>query len=598
MTPQIIVLNAGGQYCHLIARRVRGLGVSAEIRDLETAAEELRGAKGIVISGGPSSVYEEDSPTADPGIFDVGIPLLGICYGHQLMAQSLGGNVSRGTLREYGVAELRVQSAADLFAGLKDVEKVWMSHADTVVEPPGGFEVIGATDECPIAAMANAEKRFYGVQFHPEVVHTHCGGRILENFISSICHCDIDWDPSAAVDRVIQEIRRKARDRHVFFLLSGGVDSTVAFKLCVMALGHERTLGLYIDTGFMRKHETARMRTMFVHLGLENARIADESKRFFDALAGVYDPEEKRIRIGELFYQLQDERLEELRKAGAQWMLGQGTIYPDTVETGRSRKAAKIKTHHNRVDLMQRLLEENNLLEPLAEFYKDEVREIAVRLALPEEIIWRHPFPGPGLAIRCLCALQWQPIEEDEALTGLVSKRGMWAKLAGLRTVGVQGDSRTYTKLALIGGEATPSTLEEVSTEITNALASVNRVAYVVAPNLDRRAPWRIRPGFLTHDRIALLREADGIVHEFLQRYPDIGRHIWQCPVILAPITHGEGESIALRPVSSRDGMTAEFTKIPIELLREVSQELLQVKGIDCVLYDVTNKPPGTIEWE
>jgi GMP synthase (glutamine-hydrolysing) len=598
MTPQIIVLNAGGQYCHLIARRIRGLGVSAEIRDLETPVDEVGGAKGIIISGGPSSVYEEDSPKPDPKIFELGIPVLGICYGHQLIAQYLGAKVNRGRVREYGVAELRVRRAKGIFAGVDNIEKVWMSHADTVIEPPPGFEVIGETDDCAVAAVANPQKRLYGVQFHPEVAHTNCGGRILKNFISTECHCELDWDPSAAVDRVIQEIRTKVLDKNVFFLISGGVDSTVAFKLCVNALGKEKVIGLYVDTGFMRKNESKDMEGIFRRLGLDNIRFVDEIQKFYDALERVYDPEEKRVKIGELFYRIQEDMLRDLRNAGAEWILGQGTIYPDTIETGHSRKAAKIKTHHNRVDLMKNLLDAHNLLEPLSEFYKDEVREVGSKLGLPDEIIWKHPFPGPGLAIRCLCSPSWREVNEDESLTAVVSQYGMRAKRAGLRTVGVQGDSRTYANLALVGGEAALSTLEEVSTQITNAVDSINRVAYIVAPRVDNRDSWHIQPGFLTQERVDLLREADSIVQQFMRSHPAISRSIWQFPVILAPITRGRGESVVLRPVSSKDGMTAEFTKIPLELLQALSRELLQRQGVDCVLYDITNKPPGTIEWE
>jgi GMP synthase (glutamine-hydrolysing) A subunit len=392
--PQIIVLDAGGQYCHLEARRVRDLGVYAEVRASETPAAEIAFARGIIISGGPASVYDPESPTVDPAIFAQDQAVLGICYGQQLMAHVLGGHVRPGEKGEYGLATLDLEEAADpLFAGLSGRQQIWMSHRDVVETVPEGFQVVGRTDTCAVAAIAAPGRRLYGLQFHPEVAHTARGMDYLANFVFRVCGCEKDWDPRNRIPLVEQEIRECARGRSVFFFVSGGVDSTVAFTLCTRALGEERVRGVYVDTGLMREGETDFVSRM------PGVTVEHSESDFLTALAGVTDPEQKRHIIGEEFVRVQERIIASRRLADEHWILGQGTIYPDTIESGGTSKAAVIKTHHNRVAGIQKLIECGRIVEPLKSFYKDEVREIGRELGLPGELLDRHPFPVLG--VRC-----------------------------------------------------------------------------------------------------------------------------------------------------------------------------------------------------
>ncbi len=579
--PQVIVLDTGGQYCHLITRKVRELGIYAEIRAAETPAAELAGVRAIIISGGPSSVYEDGAPQVDPAIFSLGAAVLGLCYGHQQIAWHLGGTVQRGQKGEYGLAHLEPCAAGPLFAGAAGRQQIWMSHRDTVTAMPAGFTLLGSTETCAIAAMGDAARRIYGVQFHPEVVHTHNGKRILSNFLFAIAGCLTDWDPRRQAERIEDEIRAVVGSRNVFFFVSGGVDSTVAFTLCLRALGADRVRALYVDTGLMREGETAFVSRVFGALGQGVFKVEDASDRFLSALDGVRDPERKRHIIGEMFVEVQERILASEHYLDGDWILGQGTIYPDTIESGGTAKADLIKTHHNRVSGIQKLIAENRLVEPLRLLYKDEVREVGGELGLPKELLERHPFPGPGLAIRCLC--------EDESK--LPEKRAEgW--LAPLHSVGVQGDSRSYRPVLLI---------EEFShdraTELINRVSEINRVAAVVASAAPVDA-LRTRRAYLTPDRLKRLRRADAIVRE-MSRDSGFDAKVWQFPVILVPLgTEERPDSIVLRPIDSVDGMTAQSVPMPEGLLKVMSQALLCEPGICAVLYDLTHKPPGTIEWE
>jgi GMP synthase (glutamine-hydrolysing) len=436
---QIVVLNAGGQYCHLIARRIRELGVHAVVADINRPAADLLEARGIIISGGPASVTEPSSPSVDPGIYELGVPILGICYGHQLMAKDLDGWVSRGTIKEYGHSSLHT-SDSPLFRGLprRDLT-VWMSHGDTVVAVPPAFEVIGETSDCQIAAMQHPARRLFGLQFHPEVVHTEFGTEIYRNFVFDVCGCTADWDPRARVEQVMDDIRARAAGRKVFFLISGGVDSTVAFYCCYRALGPGRVLGLYVDTGFMREGDAEAVEHLVREAGAEAIHVADRSADFFGRLAGVTNPEHKRTIIGDTFLAVQEDEFARLGLREEEWLLGQGTIYPDTIESGGARHSAKIKTHHNRVERIQVLIEQGKVIEPLVEFYKDEVRVLGEQLGLPHEVVWRHPFPGPGLAVRCLGGESEAAVEPP----GLPLPAGVSGWVVPVRTVGVQGDERS-----------------------------------------------------------------------------------------------------------------------------------------------------------
>jgi GMP synthase (glutamine-hydrolysing) len=583
--PQITVLDAGGQYCHLIARKVRESGVYAEVRPSNTAAEELKGRRGLIISGGPSSVYEPGSPSVDRGIFDLGVPVLGICYGHQLMAHLLGGLVERGEKGEYGLAILEHREQDALLAGLPERHQVWMSHRDTVAAMPPGFRLLASTATCRVAAMGDPARRFYGVQFHPEVVHTLFGRQILENFLFAICGCRKDWNPRGRVAELEAAIRRAAGERNVFFFVSGGVDSAVAFTLCLRALGPQRVRGFYVDTGLMREGETQFVQELFERLAPGSVEIVEAAPRFLGSLSAVCDPERKRQIIGDEFVRIQQEILEGGHFLEGDWILGQGTIYPDTIESGGSGQAAVIKTHHNRAPGVQRLLEAGSVIEPLSSFYKDEVREIGRELGLPEELLERHPFPGPGLAIRCLCA-------ETEGMLEQHSEG--W--IAPLRSVGVQGDSRSYRAVLILDEQPGPE-IQATAAELVNRLARINRVVARVAG----RAPLgelRVRPAALSPERLGRLRRADAVVRE-LSRRSGFDRQVWQFPVILIPLGEAEHpDSVVLRPVDSVDGMTARAVLMDRALLEEMAAALLEIEGISSVFYDLTHKPPGTIEWE
>ena len=575
-TPQIVILDAGGQYCHLEARKVRDLGVYAAVYPSNTPAGEIAFAKGIIISGGPASVYDPDSPKVDPAIFAHGQPVLGICYGQQLMAHLLGGEVTRGEKGEYGLATLELDDTTDpLFSGLSGHQQIWMSHRDVVGAVPEGFSAVGRTDTCAVAAIAAPQRKLYGLQFHPEVVHTVRGMEFLSNFVFRVCECVKDWDPRHRVPAIEQEIRDLVGPRSVFFFVSGGVDSTVAFTLCIRALGPDRVKGVYVDTGLMREGETDVVRQ------LPGLTIEHAQEQFLGALAGVTDPEQKRHIIGEEFVRVQDRVIESRRLLEESWILGQGTIYPDTIESGGTTNAAVIKTHHNRVAGIRKLMESGRIVEPLKSFYKDEVREIGRELALPAQLLDRHPFPGPGLAIRCLCSAVDAPL--------LTTPEGA---IIPVNSVGVQGDSRSYAPVLAI------DSLDHArATALINRLMDVNRVVAGVELKVPLSG-MQVRACSLTPARIARLRCADAIVRRVCQE-SDYDRRVWQFPVILIPLGTAESpDSIVLRPVESVDGMTAQSVLMPDDLLGRLCSEILQVEGIAGVFYDLTHKPPGTIEWE
>jgi len=562
---------------------VRDLGVYAEVAPSETPASELAGRKGVIISGGPSSVYEPGSPSIDASLLHSGTPVLGICYGQQLMAHALGGHVEKGERGEYGFAQLDLLRESPLFRGLHGPQQVWMSHRDLVAKPPQGFEVLARTGTCAIAAIASPEARLYAVQFHPEVAHTPGGRQVLSNFLFDICGCRRDWSPTGQIQQIEEQIRAAARARSVFFFVSGGVDSTVAYTLCLRALGPDRVHGTYVDTGLMREGETEFVRSNFARLGARGFQVEDASARFLAALEGALDPERKRHAIGEEFVRVQQRILESEKFLNGQWVLGQGTIYPDTIESGGSAKADLIKTHHNRVAGIQRLIEQGRILEPLASFYKDEVRAIGRELGLPSELLERHPFPGPGLAIRCLCGGSRGPAEKAH-----------FGWVLPVRTVGVQGDSRTYR--AVLAIDEFPAGAEEPA-RLVNQSEGVNRVVVAVR-TAGRIAEMRAIPSTITRERLTRLRRADAIVRR-MSHESGFDREVWQFPVVLIPFGDADRpDSVVLRPIDSVDGMTASAVRMPPDLLDEMACELSAVEGVAGVFYDLTNKPPATIEWE
>ena len=592
---QIVVLNAGGQYCHLIARRIRELGVHAVVADINRPASDFQGVRGIIISGGPASVTEPTAPRVDPAIYDLGRPMLGICYGHQLLARDLDGRVSPGVTKEYGHTSLHHGPSA-LFRGLPARSiTVWMSHGDTVVEVPPGFENIGETDDCKVAAMQHRGRRLFGLQFHPEVVHTEFGTDIYRNFVFDICGCTADWDPRAQVEQVMDAIQAQAAGRKVFFLISGGVDSTVAFYCCYRALGPGRVLGLYVDTGFMREGDAEAVEHLVREAGGEAIHVVDRSADFFERLAGVTNPERKRTIIGDTFLTVQADEFARLGLRDEEWLLGQGTIYPDTIESGGARHSAKIKTHHNRVERIQALIEQGRVIEPLVDFYKDEVRVLGEQLGLPHEVVWRHPFPGPGLAVRCLCG------DAEAAVEGadMPLPSGIAGWIVPVRTVGVQGDERSYSRLLAVEGFADVEAAGAFARRVTNEHRTINRVALVAYRRGGQGlAGLAIHAGALNRERISVLRAADDSVTRIVRKH-GLYDAIWQFPVAMIPLGGAPGrETIVLRPVNSRDGMTADFARVPAPVVDEITAALASLPSVDAVLYDVTNKPPATIELE
>ncbi len=599
----IVILDFGGQYAHLIANRIRRLRVHAEIRSPATAVADLQDADGLILSGGPASVYDPEAPAYNPEILAMGKPMLGLCYGHQLLCHRLGGQVERGATHEFGAAYLQVHKAEGVLAGLDGRERVWMSHRDHVVALPPGFATLGATENCPVAAMGDAERKIYGLQFHPEVTHTVRGLEILDNF-AALCGAQRNWTMERYTEEAIERIQEQAQGRNVFLFVSGGVDSSVAFLLLNRALGAERVLGLHIDNGFMREGETALVERLMKEAGLHNLEVVDASAEFLAATAGIANPEEKRRRIGEEFIRVRDRALAALALEPDEWLLGQGTLYTDTIESGGTENAAVIKTHHNRVGVIDQLLAEGKVIEPLDQLYKDEARNLGETLGLPHHLVWRHPFPGPGLAVRALCsdgpdaegADAGLAVEQVAAAQQVAAAFGLVLDVLPLRSVGVQGDARTYAHPAVVTGPREWKTLEALSTELTNNFPSINRAIYLLGPT--PRPPQNIKAGYLTRDRLELLRRADAISMEALARH-GLMEEVTQMPTVLLPLSSdGVQESVVLRPIATSDFMTARFCRLPSAFLDDVCQRLLALAGIEAVFYDITHKPPGTVEWE
>ncbi|HEX4228114.1 MAG TPA: glutamine-hydrolyzing GMP synthase [Bryobacteraceae bacterium] len=585
LAPQITVLDTGGQYTHLIARKVRELGVYADVQPSEIPADELASRKGIIISGGPASVLEPGSPDIDPSVLTSGIPVLGICYGHQLVARHLGGSVEKGARGEYGLAYLKLTAPDDIWAGVED-SQIWMSHFDHVAVAAPGFRVIARTETSDVAAMSASDRKIYGLQFHPEVAHTQYGQRILNNFVFGICGAVRDWDVSQRVPAIEEHIRQAAGDRNVFFFVSGGVDSTVAYTLCLRALGPDRVFGIYVDTGLMRQGETEFVRGIFEQLGAKSFLVDSAEEEFLEALAGLQDPEQKRHAIGEQFVKVQQRILATEHFLDGHWILGQGTIYPDTIESAGTAKADLIKTHHNRVAGIQALIDSGRIVEPLTAFYKDEVREIGREIGVPEKFLSRHPFPGPGLAIRCLCS---------DADAPLIPDPDGW--VIPVRSVGVQGDARSYRNVLALDAEPETSDLITTAPRLTNSRADVNRVIASCGSKASIGA-LSVCSATVTKQRLNVLREADAIVRRFCLETGFESR-VWQFPVVLLPVgTLDSRESIVLRPIYSVDGMTADVVLMDTADLRRLTAELLTLPSLAAVFYDLTNKPPGTIEWE
>lgn len=596
----IAVLDFGGQYAHLIANRVRRLGVYTEIYSPETPWSTLKGVKGIIFSGGPSSVYAKDAPAFNSEILQkADVPILGICYGHQLIAHELGGKVEPGVVKEYGISSLAVKETENpLLQDMPMESPMWMSHGDHVAKLPTGFRNIAETSDCPAAAVCAADRPIYGIQFHPEVTHSQFGSQLLLNF-TKICNCAESWSMKSYLPLISARIREQVGDRNVFLLVSGGVDSTVAFVLLNKVLGNDRVLGLHIDNGMMRLNESSKVHDFLHSEGMDNLMVVDASDDFLDPIATEASPEAKRKSIGATFLRVKDRELARLNLDPEQWMTAQGTIYPDTIESGGTKNADLIKTHHNRVAEVMDLMERGLLLEPLAELYKDEVRLLGEELGIPHHLVWRHPFPGPGLGVRLLCSDGSFEgpgmISEVEGLEDYLEHNGLRACLLPIRSVGVQGDARTYAQpLVLSNPDLDWEDNERHATAIVNRFRVVNRVVWQVGA-VDRVAPQLVSQ-FCVKDRLDLLRTFDAICTEFLLANK-LYESIWQMPVVLLPLEVQGKAVVVMRPVNSSEAMTANFATIPQPLLQQLWEQL-KASGAGALYYDVTHKPPGTIEWE
>jgi GMP synthase (glutamine-hydrolysing) len=509
----VLVLDFGGQYCHLIGRRVREHQVYSEIvphnitpKEIEALHERFN-VKGLIISGGPLSVYERNAPKFDQRILDLDLPVLGLCYGHQLIAHICGGNVKPSKKKEFGVTHASIDKSVGVLSGLREREKVWMSHSDTVFSLPQEFEVLAHTENSPVAAFKHKEKAIYGLQWHPEVVHTENGAKMLKNFIFVVCRCEANWRMENFIEKAVKEIRQDIGDGKAIIALSGGIDSSVATALAAKAIGKNLT-AVFVDHGFMREKEPEFVKNTFEKPEI-NFISVEARKRFFEKLRGVADPERKRQIVGEEFIRVFEKVAGDV---GAKYFI-QGTIYPDRIESGIRKFSEKIKTHHNVAGLPTKI-EFRAIVEPLRDLYKDEVRKVAERLELPKEIVLRQPFPGPGLAARVI--------------------------------------------------------------------------------------------GEVTEGKVRIVRNADKIVTEEIERN-GLEEGLWQYFAVLTDTkstgvkgdSRAYGYTIAIRAVESKEAMTANFAKIPYEILEKISTRIAnEIPEVTRVVYDITHKPPATIEWE
>jgi len=633
---KIVVLDFGSQYAHLITKRLRLMGFYSEIAQPSTKVCELSDARGIIFSGGPSSVYEEHIPEFNKAILSLDIPMLGLCYGHQLMAREYGGSVEKATIGEFGLASLKTTTPdgkelpiSPLFSGIEMPSQVWMSHQDGVTTLPEGFQIIAITKDCPIAALQNLEKKRYSLQCHIEVKDTLQGDRILKNF-ASICGMNQNWNQDQVIDQIMHSIRYTAdgpdgtHKRKVLLFLSGGVDSTVAFALLNKTLGQDRVLGLHIDNGFMRKDESIIIANRYREFGFNNFLVEDASETFLAAVYHESDPQKKRKAVGETFISVRDTVVKRLNLDENEWLLGQGTLYPDIIESGGSKNSHVIKTHHNRVDGIQALIEQGLIIEPLKDLYKDEVRNIGKKLGLSDELVFRHPFPGPGLSINVLChdrstqdcsdllsiRTRLRTIDLSSHFTACEAPcpasipRLIGIDVLPVKSVGVQGDFRTYRHPAVLRFSDILNNfplwheLETASSLITNSSTDVNRTVLELFTRSKDGTQMVLKEAWCDRHRLNQTREVDAIVLDEMRKaswYAKIFQHL----TINLPMSTKTGHcSIVLRPVVSEDVMTARFAHLDLKLVSQIIARIADLGFVDAVYYDITNKPPATFGWE
>ena len=599
----IAVLDFGSQYTHLISKRIRHIGAYTRIFSPSTNENSLSNAKGIVLSGGPASVNSSKIPEFNAKLLKLNKPILGLCYGHQLIAQSFGGSISNSGKGEFGKAILEHKSDSPLWENISFPNQVWMSHQDSVTKCPEEFEVTAETETGILAAMKHRNRPIFTLQFHPEVTDTFHGRTMLKNFVKA-CGVRSRWSMESFIDVTTKRLSNEVGKSKVLMFLSGGVDSSVAFALLNKALGKDKLLGLYINNGFMRKHESEEILKRYSQLGYKNIQSRNYSSFFLDSLTGQVDPQIKRQIIGTTFIKMRDRFLNELNLNPQDWMLGQGTLYPDIIESGGTEYAEVIKTHHNRVKEVLDLESSGNIVEPLKDLYKDEVRKVGTLLGLPESILWRHPFPGPGLSINVLCSRgdeSFPQIEKSlKKVRDCLKDCNCRFQILPVRSVGVQGDQRTYASpVALINAPRDWDWLESQATRITNEVRTVNRVVLLLRSNTkDSNAQFNFHKAFCSKDRLDLLREADYKATKFFEKHGLMPK-IFQLLVILLPVSkNGKEESLVLRPVVSEDVMTAQFARIDWKLIDHLVESLLDISGIENVFYDITHKPPATFGWE
>ena len=601
----IAVIDFGGQYAHLIATKVRRLHVYAEIRQPEDPLEMFREYKGIIISGSPSfSAFGEDSGYTK-AIYDLPIPIVGFCFGHQEIAKHYGGTIVHGG-KEWGHTELHVCVDSPVFKGLGQTEQVWMSHFDTVTGIGPDFEEIGWSqlgqegDVHRFAAIASDKLKRYGFQFHPEVDDTVNGETMIRNFVLDVCACRPTWTMGNYVEEQVGRIRERVGNDSVFLLASGGIDSTVCAVLLGRALGPERLHLLHVDNGLMRKDESRGVIERFMKMDLgRNLHFVDASEDFLTALKGLIEPEKKRLAIGNTFIAVFEREARTLGIAGH--LLGQGTIYPDTIETGATKRSDTIKTHHNRVPLVEKMIKQGRVIEPLAELYKVEVRELGEMLGLDRDMVWKHPFPGPGLGVRLLCSAGNADTSEFERMVPEVKaaagKFGIEAEVLPIRSVGVKADLRAYEHPVLLSADRPWEKIVEAAGTIFRDVYGINRCVW----NLAGGKPETFEPlaATITRERLDLLREADALVMDGLRRH-NVYDEIWQCPTVMVPLRidgHGR-EMVIVRPIHSERAMTARPARLPDALIADLQRDILALPGVSGLGLDVTSKPPGTIEWE